>query len=258
MNDSFKGLKGRTVRPKRSINKFRLALLLFVLFLSVYLFLHSSIFNVTQIEVVGNNKVSKEEVLALSGLNPGINIFGFNEAACSQAIEVHPMIKSVAIERKLNRTVVIKVNERQIWALIPYGDLFLCIDDTGICFDKLNHTTIDKIPIITMDQMPEFVNLGQAVNTQATDMVKKVWQALPADEQQVISDFHYQNQDSTLKIYTVKGTEILFGNLDRLDEKVKTFAQVIQIENNMEQKGTDALEYVDIRFKGEPVLKTRI
>ena len=244
--------------PKRSVNKFRLALLLFVLLLSIYLFLHSSIFNVTQIEVVGNNKVSKEEVLALSGLSPGINIFGFNEAACSQAIGVHPMIKSAAIERKLNRTIVIKINERQIWALIPYGDLFLCVDDTGICFDKLNHVAIDNIPIITMDQMPAFVNLGKAVNTQATDMVKQVWQALPADEQKLISDFHYQNQDNTLKIYTIKGTEILFGNLDRLDEKVKTFAQVIQLENDMEKKGNDALEYVDIRFKGEPVLKTRV
>ncbi len=244
--------------PKRSVNKFRLALLLFILLLSIYLFLHSSIFNVTQIEVVGNNKVSKEEVLALSGLSPGINIFGFNEAACSQAIGVHPMVKSAAIERKLNRTIVIKINERQIWALIPYGDLFLCVDDTGICFDKLNHAAIDNIPIITMDQMPAFVNLGKAVNTQATDMVRQVWQALPADEQKLISDFHYQNQDNTLKIYTIKGTEILFGNLDRLDEKVKTFAQVIQLENDMEQKGNDTLEYVDIRFKGEPVLKTRV
>lgn len=257
MNVRIKGLKGTTVRPKRSVNKFRVALLLFILLLSVYLFLHSSIFNVSQIVVLGNDKVSKEEVIALSGLSPGINIFEFNETASSQAIEVHPMIKNAEIQRKPFKTIAIKINERQIWALIPYGDLFLCIDDTGICFDKLNHTTIDKVPVITMDQMPEFVNLGQAVNTQATEMVKKVWQAIPADEQPIISEFHYSNQDNTLKIYTIKGTEIRFGNLDRLDEKVKTFAQIIQIENDMEQKGIDALEYVDIRFKGEPVLKTR-
>lgn len=232
--------------------------MLLVMFLSVYLFLHSSIFNVSQIEVAGNNKVSKEEIIALSGLSPGINIFGFNEKICAQAIKTHPMIKSVDIERKLTRKVVINITERQIWALIPYNDLFLCIDDTGVCFDKINNTDFDDIPIITMDKMPDYVNLGQAVNTQATDMIRQVWQALPPDEQKLISDFHYQNGDNTLKIYTVKGTEVLFGNLDRLDEKVKTFAQVIDLENEMEQKGTDALEYVDIRFKGEPVLKTRI
>ncbi len=258
MNDSLKGLKGRNVSPKRSINKFRLSLLLLVLFLSVYLFLHSSIFNVAQIEVVGNNKVSPEEIIALSGLSPGINIFGFNENACALAIKVHPMIKNVDIERKLINKIVINITERQIWALVPYNDLFLCIDDSGVCFDKINYANVEDVPIITMDKMPDFVNLGQAVNTQATDMIKQVWQALPPDEQKMISDFHYQNQDNTLKIYTIKGTEILFGNLDRLDEKVKTFAQVIEIENEMEQKGTDALEYVDIRFKGEPVLKTRI
>ena len=174
MNVRFKGLKVTSVSPKRSVNKFRVALLLFILLLSIYLFVHSSIFNVSQIEVLGNNKVSKEEIIALSGLSPGINIFEFNETACSQAIEVHPMIKNAEIERKPIKTIAIKINERQIWALIPYGDLFLCIDDTGICFDKLNHTTIDNVPIITLDQMPEFVNLGQAVNTQATEMVRQV------------------------------------------------------------------------------------
>jgi cell division protein FtsQ len=233
------------------------ALLLFILLVSIYLFFHSPIFNVSQIEVVGNDKVSQEEVLALSGLTPGINIFEFNEAACSKAIEANPLIKSAEIDRKFIKTIVIKINERQIWAMIPYGDSFLCVDDSGICFDKLNDPD-DNVPIITMDQMPQVVNLGQAVNSQATDMVKQVWQALPVDEQKVISDFHYQNQDNTLTIYTIKGTEILFGNLDRLDEKVQTFAQVIQLENDMEAKGNDALEYVDIRFTGEPVLKTRV
>lgn len=245
------------MHPKKSVNKFRVALLFFILLLSVYLFLHSTIFNIRQIEVFGNDKVSKEEIIALSGLSPGANLFEFNEAACSQAIEVHPMIKNVEIKRRLNRTIAINVTERQTWALIPYGDLFLCIDDTGICFDKLNYASFNDVPIITIEQMPEHVNLGQAVNHQATDMVKQVWDALPDDERQAISDFHYQNQDNTLKIYTTKGTEVRFGSLDRLQEKVDAIAQIIKLEADIETEGQDVIDYVDIRFKGEPVVKTR-
>lgn len=245
------------MHSKKSVNKFRVALLFFILLLSVYLFLHSSIFNIRQIDILGNDKVSKEEVIALSGISPGINIFEFNEAICSQGIKVHPMIKDVEIKRKFNRTIAINIIERQTWALIPYDNIFLCVDDTGVCFDKLNYASFNDVPIITMEQMPEHVNLGQAVNQQATDMVKEVWNALPADKQQAISDFHYQNQDNTLKIYTKKGTEIRFGSMDRLQEKVDTIAQIIKLEDDMSQEGQDVIEYIDIRFKGEPVVKTR-
>ena len=243
---------------KISGHRFRIVLLVFAMLLSIYLFLHSSIFRVARIEVLGNNRVSKEEVIALSGLTPGINIFDFDEVDCSKAIKAHPLVKNAEIERKLLKTIAVKIDERQTWAVIPYEDLFLCIDDTGVCFDKLNYTPINKCPIITMEKMPEHVNLGQVVNPQAIDMVRKVWQAVPDNEREVISEFHYQNGDNTLKIYTVKGTEIRFGNLERLEEKIKTFTQIFQIENDLEKQGKEVLEYVDIRFKGEPVLKTRV
>ena len=250
-------MEGEIVSRKKNTHRFRLILLGFILLLSVYLFLHSSIFNLTQIEVIGNDKVTSEEVIALSGLAPGMNIFGIDEVIVAKSIEVHPLVKSAVIERKPPHTVMINLTERQIWAIIPYNDIFLCIDDVGVCFDKLNYTPIDNDLIITLDLLPERVVLGQAVSPQAIEMIKQVWQALPASEQQMISDIHYQSQDAAIKIYTIKGTEVRFGNIERFDEKVKTFAQVIQMENDLEQQGTDKLEYVDIRYKGEPVVKTR-
>lgn len=244
---------------KISGHRFRILLLIFILLVSIYLFLHSSIFNVDRIEVQGNDKVSREEVLALSGLAPGINIFKLDRDLSSQAIEVHPMVKKAEIIRQLPRTLVIKINERQIWAVIPipYSDVVLCIDDTGVCFEKLNHPALNNYPIITMDKMPEYVNLGQVVNAQATDMVRQVWQSISDGDRQQISEFHYLNQENALKIYTLKGTEIRFGDMERLEEKTQTLTQAIQIESDFEKQGQDVLEYIDIRFKGEPVVKTK-
>jgi len=238
--------------------KFRIVLLLFTALISVYLFLHSSIFRIRSIEVSGNNRVNSEEVLALAGLAAGTNIFAFEESSVIKTLELHPIIKNVEVKRKLNMSVAIQVVERQVWAIIPYGELFLCIDDQGVCFDKLNMTPIDNCPLITLQTPPEYVSLGQAVNIQATNMISQVWNAIPAEQRPYISEFHYVNDDGTLKIYTVKGTEVRFGNLERLDEKAKTFAQVIQLENDLNKQGRDVLEYVDIRFKGEPVVKTRV
>ena len=45
--------------------------------------------------------------------------------------------------------------------------------------------------------------------------------------------------------------------MERLDEKLKSFDQIMEIEADMEAGGTEVLEYVDIRFKGEPIIKTK-
>ena len=242
---------------KRRISIFRLMLLLFVVLLSIYLFLHSSIFKIKKIAVLGNNRVSQEEVLALAGLSPGSNLFDFDEQAVTRAVETHPLINKAEIKRHLDRTVSIQIQERQVWAVIPYQDSFLCIDSQGICFDKINSTPVNDCPIITLQNMPANIDLGQAVNSEATDMIRQVWQAIPVEERPSISEFHFINDQSALNIYTVQGTEIRFGNLERLDEKVKTFAQILQMEKDMEKQGSDTLEYVDIRYNGEPVIKTR-
>jgi len=242
---------------KRSGNRFRIALLVFVFLLSIFLFLHSSVFNVAQINVQGNERVSRDEVLALSGLSTGKNIFKFNANNVVKSIEAHPLVKHAEIKRKPPRTLLITITERQIWAIIPYGSIFLIVDDSGVCFEKLDNVPFKNYPLITLDQMPAQINLGQAINQPATDMVRQVWQAMPEIEQQKISEFHYLNNENALKIYTLKGTEVRFGNLERLDEKTKFLVQIFQLESTLQKQGRNTLEYVDLRFNGEPVLKTK-
>ena len=251
-------MKGKSVNPKKFAARLKIVLLILVVLFSAYFLMRSSLFRVTRIEVFGNERVSTEEVIALSGLIPGINSLQFDAHACAQAIETHPVIKQAVVQRHWIKTVAIQITERQIWAIMPYRDMFLYLDESGICFEKANNPPLKDCPIITMDYMPEEIILGQAINNTATDMIHQVWQALPANQQSIISEFHYQNQDNTLKIYTTKGTEVRFGDLERLEEKTKLFTQVIQMETDFEQKGQEVLEYVDIRFKGEPVLKTRV
>jgi cell division protein FtsQ len=251
------GLKGKSVNPKKFTYRLRIVLLVLVVLFSVYFLMRSSLFRVTRLEVHGNDRVSTAEVIALSGLVPGINSLQFDADACAKAIETNPLIKKALVQRSWIKTVVIQITERQTWAIIPYGDTFLCIDESGIYFDKLNNLPINDYPIITMDDIPQNITLGQAINTPAIDIIRQVWQALPATEQPMISEFHYQNADNTLKIYTVKGTEVRFGDLERLDEKMKNLAQVFQMEKDFDQQGKEVLDYVDIRFTGEPVLKTR-
>lgn len=242
--------------PKKN-KLFIIALLLLLVLICIYIFLHSSIFNITTIKTSNNHNVSQEEILALAGISVGTNIFQLDQELARRSVEMHPMINDAQLIRHLPSTIEIKITERKSWAVIPYENIFLLIDNEGVCIDKLNQLPEQNIPIITMDKVPERVNLGQAVASEAVKMISQVWAALAAEEQVNISQFHYQNQEQSLLIYTLRGTEIRFGNLERLEEKAACFSQTIEIETNFEQEGKEVLDYVDLRFKGQPVIKTR-
>jgi len=236
---------------------FIIALLLLLVLICIYLFLHSSFFNVTTIQVTNNHIVTRNEILAMAGISPGTNLFKIDQELTRRSVKLHPMVKEAQIIRHLPAGIEIKITERKSWAILPYNEIFLLIDDEGVCIDKLNRLPDQYVPIITMDKADQRINLGQAVNPAAIKMIRTIWQALNKDDRQNISQFHYINQNKELLIYTLHGTEIRFGNLDRLEEKVTHFSKVLEIEADLEKEGKEVLDYVDLRFKGQPVVKTR-
>ena len=236
---------------------FIFAFILLIL-ICAYLFLHSSFFAIDKIYVSGSNNISESEIIKISGLSPGMNIFTINERLCSQAISIHPLIKSSMVVRHLPRQVEIQVKERKIWALIPYQGALLCVDNEGICIDKLGSFSLVNYPIITMDKMPDHINLGQAVDEAGVKLAMQIWTKLSTNERKEISQFHYQNKSGEVLLYTCQGTEFRWGNNERLEEKIAFFKQMLKVENDMQSKGNDNLDYVDLRFKGQPVVKTRM
>lgn len=222
-----------------------------------YLFLHSSFFNVEKIYVTGNKEVSEGEILDIADISPGTNIFEVNNRICSKALELHPMIKKAQVIRHLPRSIEIRVQERTIWAVMPYYDVILCLDGEGVCIDRRPNFPKGDYPIITMEKMPSKVNLGQAVEPAGMKMMYEVWESFKPEVKKRLSDFHYMNSKKEIVIYTSLGTEIKFGSNDRLEEKVKLLEQVLKLEEEFSRKGTEVIEYVDLRFKGQPVIKTK-
>jgi len=235
---------------------FRASIFLLLVMICVYFFLHSSFFQVDTITVSGNSTVPKQDIIEMSGLVTGINLFAADENLVSRAVELHPMVKQAHLVRHLPRTLEIQVSERTVWAVVPANDEFLIVDDEGICIDKSLQFPSMESPVITVEPIPQRVITGQAVESQGIALIRKVWAGLSEQERGKISDFHYTVSSKDLIIYTVEGTEIRFGKDERLDEKLSAMSQVFQLEQELSESGQEALIYVDIRYKGQPVVRT--
>ena len=70
---------------------------------AITLFLLSDIFNIKEIKVINNSKITSQEIKELSGLQVDENMFKFLEMSVVEKIKQNPYIESVDIHRKLDR-----------------------------------------------------------------------------------------------------------------------------------------------------------
>jgi len=236
---------------------FSISVFLLIVLICIYMFLHSSFFAVDKVYVTGNERTLDEEVIKLSGISPGANIFSLNEKLATRSIEVHPVVKKARLNKHLPRSVELHIEERKVWAMIPFEDALLCIDDEGVCLDKVPYMSLAEYPIITVEPLPERVLVGQAVQAEGIKMIRQVWEAIAGSDRQEISDFHFLGNKKELIFYTEKGTEIRWGKNERLEEKAAFFNRILELEKDLDKAGNDALDYVDLRFAGQPAIKTK-
>ncbi len=123
--------KGKKKRKKKHY------LLRFVILAAVmagmYFLLKSPIFYVTKIQVVGNKYYTPSQVIELSGLETGKNLFFEVKAkpARDKLLET-PYIKVAHIDKKPIGTIVITIEERPEFAAFPFGDEYVIIDNEGL------------------------------------------------------------------------------------------------------------------------------
>ncbi|HPF43295.1 MAG TPA: FtsQ-type POTRA domain-containing protein [Syntrophomonadaceae bacterium] len=234
---------------------FRNALVLSIVLLCIYFFMNSTFFNIEKVYFTGLNQISAAEMEDLSKIKTGSNIFKINSRLYSKDFVAHPMVKQVEIVKHFPRQIEVQITERVTWAVIPYQEKFLFIDEEGVCIDQAVKLSRLDYPLITLDDLPERIFLGQALNAEGIDMIKQVWDQMSASARQNISDFHYNNQQQEVIMYTNRGTEVKFGNLERSEEKAAFLTQLIKIEDDLQKEGQEVLQYVDLRFAGQPVLK---
>lgn len=244
------------VAKKRFKRFFSFIILFFVLIIAIFLFLHSSFFNIDKIYATGFNQLNEEEIINLSGITRGQNIFTVDNKITAKMMKVHHLVKEAEVSRHLPRTIEIKVVEREIWAVVPYNNEFLCIDDEGIIIDRKITMDLSNFPLITFSKQPNNANIGQILQPEGVQLIKSTWLELDNNSKDNISDFHY-NDNGELMIYTKLGTEIRFGNEERLEEKINFISDIIKLEQDFERDGRELLEYIDLRYKGQPVVKTK-
>lgn len=132
--ESAEKKKKKKGKKKRRKKHYLLRLVIFIaVIVGLYFLLKSPIFYVTKIEVHGNQYYTPSQVIELSELETGKNLFFEikTKPARDKLLET-PYIKVAHIDRKPIGTIVITIEERPEFAAFPFGDEYAIIDNEGL------------------------------------------------------------------------------------------------------------------------------
>lgn len=136
------------------------------------------------IEFEGCQKVSPQELMAMTEITSGTNLLSVRPKEISSKLKGNPWIKDVTIERIFPHGLNIKVNERQPAALVADKSLFL-LDADGVVFKEVERCDPVDFPVITgfslgvddtglLDQVLELFRRGDSIGVLSRDSISEV------------------------------------------------------------------------------------
>ena len=106
----------------------------------------SPIFNIKDIKVINNSQITSENIISLSGIKTGENLFKFSSIKAQNGIKENPYIESVKVNRKFPNTIEIDVKERTATYSVDFLGKYAYINNQGyileISEDSKNMTKI--------------------------------------------------------------------------------------------------------------------
>ena len=122
----------KTKKKKRILTKKarNLACVLLVI-VTIILVFSSKLFFINNIEVVGNSKLTENEVISISGVVKDVNIFSLNKLKAKRNLLENSYIEDVTITRELPNTIRIEVNEKVPRYMIQFANSYIYINNQG-------------------------------------------------------------------------------------------------------------------------------
>jgi len=222
-------IKNKTVKSK--IVKWGILFILFIA--AVILFLLSPVFNIKQIVVINNEKVSSEEVISLSNLNTGINMFKTTNKSIRNSIKSNAYIEDVKIRRSINGTVTLDIKERVPTYMITYANAYVYINNQGYMLE-ISKKAIKVPKIKGFTTKDEDIKVGNRLNVSDLKRLDSIIKIIEASKNTSLSDMITKVDISNEGMYILSiGSEkktIRIDEMNNINIKLQMAGEVIRME----------------------------
>ncbi|PRR75160.1 cell division protein FtsQ/DivIB [Clostridium thermopalmarium] len=240
------------IQKRRKRKKIKRYILLSILLISISIILCLKLpyFNINTIEVENNRNITSDEIIKLSNIEIGKNIFYINLKRSKTNIMKNSYILDVNIRRQLPNKIKIYVEERTAVFYIKKGEKYLVVDDSGVILEEKQ--TINGMKLIRLDGFDkDDYKVGEVIKaqdtrkikiiTEITELIKNLKEGIPEPsivDLTDLTDIRICYGDMIIKL----------GTSDNMEKKYNMAINILMYNKLINKKG-----YIDVSYKGDPV-----
>ena len=248
----------KQVKNKRKITHTIKYIMLIVLFISVVLCaMFSPLFNIKTIEVIGNEKITNNEIINLSQIQLEDNTFKISKTKIINLIKENAYINEVIIKRKLPSNIIITVEERKPAYLLEYASGYIYLDKQGYMLE-INSEKLE-LPILqgALTQTSEFI-VGNRLcieDLEKLAILSKIMQLAEVNEiSNLISRIDIENKQNIKLIFETKDKIAHLGDSTNLIDKIPLIKKILE-----ETEGVAGEIFVNMDLNKEnPIFRERV
>jgi cell division protein FtsQ len=186
--------------------------------------LASPTFQLKEVNFTGLSRASHAELVRLSGLTVGQNLFAMEVAALERTMLQHPWVRGVEVTRHFPASVSVRVVEHAPEALVVLGDLYV-LDEEGEPFKRVTPGDGLDLPLVTGVERDAYVKDPDEVREQLRGAlaVARSYAALKPGRHERLSEVRVQG--TFLALVTTGGQEVRLGEGDP-EAKLSRLARV--------------------------------
>jgi len=194
-------------------------LFLFFAILLIVIFFNSSLSKVHNIEIIGNNLLKTEDILATISLKKNDYYFLFNSEKAKAKLEQNNIIKKVVVEKKFFGKIKIIIEEQKIVAFLQSNNNWLPVLENGIVLWNYPWGNYIDRPLISK------YSSERNVQQLARELAKVSNEALNKISE--IIDVPNEKEPNLIIVYTKDHIKI-FVRLNEFADRLNLYPQIVE------------------------------
>lgn len=206
-------------------------------------------FAVREIHIRGAEKVGGSEIVAMTGLKQGMNIWKVDPTVIEKKVAKHPWVRRVLVRREFPRRVVVEVEERVPRAIVALRKLYY-VDSDGLVFKEVGAGENVKFPMLTGMRPEELTASDPKTRGRIQDALRL--SDLMAKDAHTLSEIHFDGTDRLVVYTTAYPVALHLGSGDWA-EKLQRLDRVLSLWKGNEER----LAALDVSFNDQVVVRLR-
>lgn len=226
----------------------------------------SQAFNLHAIDVAGNRLVGKEDIITVSGLERGRNIWSADLAETERRLMLARRFEQVSVTRRLPGTIVVRVEELQPIAFVQLDRLY-GVSERGELIPLTPGNGLPDLPVITVDASRYQWATGAAASRDRSfetlrdamrvnpEMARalylmRVLRTMSPGMYDELSEIHVSSPDDPIAYMVEGGLAIRFGT-GHYPRKIE------MLRRTVEELEANAIRtrLIDLRFKDQVIVR---